>query len=68
MALPHLLERGRGTIVSICSVNAVLPDPLVIDYGAATAALLNFSKSSCTMCTVSQKDPATHLRIIRFGW
>jgi NAD(P)-dependent dehydrogenase (short-subunit alcohol dehydrogenase family) len=44
-ALPHLLDRGAGTIVSTCSVNAVLPDPLVIDYSAAKAALLNFSKS-----------------------
>jgi NAD(P)-dependent dehydrogenase (short-subunit alcohol dehydrogenase family) len=44
-ALPHLLERGAGTIVSTCSVNALLPDPLVIDYSAAKAALLNFSKS-----------------------
>jgi NAD(P)-dependent dehydrogenase (short-subunit alcohol dehydrogenase family) len=44
-ALPHLLARGAGTIVNICSVNAVLPDPLVIDYSAAKAALLNFSKS-----------------------
>jgi NAD(P)-dependent dehydrogenase (short-subunit alcohol dehydrogenase family) len=42
-ALPHLLERGRGTIVTICSVNALLPDPLVMDYSAAKAALLNFS-------------------------
>ena len=44
-ALPYLLDRGTGTIVSTCSVNAVLPDPLVIDYSAAKAALLNFSKS-----------------------
>ena len=44
-ALPHLLERGTGTIVSTCSANAILPDPLVIDYSAAKAALLNFSKS-----------------------
>jgi NAD(P)-dependent dehydrogenase (short-subunit alcohol dehydrogenase family) len=44
-ALPHLLDRGAGTIVSTCSVNAILPDPLVIDYSAAKAALLNFSKS-----------------------
>jgi NAD(P)-dependent dehydrogenase (short-subunit alcohol dehydrogenase family) len=40
-ALPHLLERDSGTIVSTCSVNAVLPEPLVIDYGAAKAALLH---------------------------
>jgi NAD(P)-dependent dehydrogenase (short-subunit alcohol dehydrogenase family) len=44
-ALPHLLERGAGTIVSTCSVNALLPDPLVFDYSAAKAALMNFSKS-----------------------
>jgi NAD(P)-dependent dehydrogenase (short-subunit alcohol dehydrogenase family) len=43
--LPHLLARGAGTIVTICSVNAFLPDPLVIDYSAAKAALLNFSKA-----------------------
>jgi NAD(P)-dependent dehydrogenase (short-subunit alcohol dehydrogenase family) len=43
-ALPHLLERG-GTIVTVASVNATLPDPLVIDYSAAKAALANFCKS-----------------------
>jgi NAD(P)-dependent dehydrogenase (short-subunit alcohol dehydrogenase family) len=37
-ALPYLLDRGSGTIVSTCSINAVLPDPLVIDYSAAKAA------------------------------
>ncbi len=45
LALPHLLEREVATIVSTCSVNAVLPDPLVIDYSAAKAALASFSKS-----------------------
>ncbi len=44
-ALPHLLARGEGTIVTTCSVNAFLPDPLVIDYCAAKAALANFSKA-----------------------
>jgi NAD(P)-dependent dehydrogenase (short-subunit alcohol dehydrogenase family) len=43
-ALPYLLERG-GSIVTVGSVNASLPDPLVIDYGAAKAALANFSKA-----------------------
>ncbi|MGK5682594.1 SDR family NAD(P)-dependent oxidoreductase [Actinoplanes sp. URMC 104] len=43
-ALPHLLDRG-GTIVTVGSVNASLPDPLVIDYGAAKAALVNFGKA-----------------------
>jgi NAD(P)-dependent dehydrogenase (short-subunit alcohol dehydrogenase family) len=44
-ALPHLYARGGGSIVTIASVNAVLPDPLVIDYSAAKAALANFSKA-----------------------
>ena len=43
-ALPHLLDR-RGCVVTVASVNATLPDPFVIDYSAAKAALLNFSKS-----------------------
>ena len=44
-ALPHLLDRGAGAIVTVCSVNSFLPDPLVIDYSAAKAALANFSKA-----------------------
>ncbi|HEX6392631.1 MAG TPA: SDR family oxidoreductase [Acidimicrobiales bacterium] len=44
-AVPHLIERGRGTIVNTASVNASLPDPLVIDYSAAKAALVNYSKA-----------------------
>ncbi|MFE5326067.1 SDR family NAD(P)-dependent oxidoreductase [Embleya sp. NPDC056575] len=44
-ALPILLGRGAGSIVTVSSVNAFLPDPLVIDYGAAKAALSNFCKA-----------------------
>lgn len=44
-ALPQLIGRGGGSIVTISSVNAFLPDPTVIDYSAAKAALTNFSKS-----------------------
>jgi NAD(P)-dependent dehydrogenase (short-subunit alcohol dehydrogenase family) len=44
-ALPHLLRLPASTIVTVASVNAYLPDPLVIDYSAAKAALLNFCKS-----------------------
>jgi NAD(P)-dependent dehydrogenase (short-subunit alcohol dehydrogenase family) len=40
-----MLAARRGTIVTVCSVNAFLPDPAVIDYGAAKAALANFSKA-----------------------
>jgi len=44
-ALRHMMKRGGGTIVTISSVNSFLPDPGVIDYGAAKAALTNFSKA-----------------------
>ncbi|MFC8429477.1 SDR family NAD(P)-dependent oxidoreductase [Streptomyces sp. NPDC057253] len=44
-ALPHLLATGEGRIVTVSSVNARLPDPLVIDYSAAKAALTNFCKA-----------------------
>ncbi|MEU6251144.1 SDR family oxidoreductase [Streptomyces sp. NPDC047043] len=43
-ALPLMLAQGRGSIVNIASVNAALPDPLVLDYSTAKAALLAFSK------------------------
>jgi NAD(P)-dependent dehydrogenase (short-subunit alcohol dehydrogenase family) len=44
--LPQMLEQGKGTIVNTASVNAFFePDAGTIDYGAAKAALLNFSKS-----------------------
>jgi NAD(P)-dependent dehydrogenase (short-subunit alcohol dehydrogenase family) len=45
LALPLLTARGGGSIVTISSVNAALPDPLVIDYSAAKAALSNFCKA-----------------------
>ncbi|MEP6479395.1 MAG: SDR family oxidoreductase [Rhodoglobus sp.] len=44
-AIPLLIERGGGNVVTIGSVNAFLPDPGVIDYSAAKAAVWNLSKS-----------------------
>ena len=43
-ALP-LMPAPGGAIVTVCSVNAIYPDPAVLDYCAAKGALLNFSKS-----------------------
>lgn len=45
LALPLLTAQGGGSIVTISSVNAALPDPLVIDYSAAKGALTNFCKA-----------------------
>lgn len=44
-ALPAMLSAGEGSIVTIASVNATLPDPLVVDYSAGKAALVAFSKA-----------------------
>jgi len=44
-AIPRLIARGGGNVVTIGSVNAFLPDPGVIDYSAAKAAVWNLSKS-----------------------
>lgn len=44
-ALPLMLASGRGVIATVGSVNAFLPDPLVLDYGAAKAALVNALKA-----------------------
>jgi NAD(P)-dependent dehydrogenase (short-subunit alcohol dehydrogenase family) len=44
-ALVPMRAARRGAVVTVASVNAKLPDPVVIDYSAAKAALVNFSKS-----------------------
>ncbi|WP_022877365.1 SDR family NAD(P)-dependent oxidoreductase [Microbacterium sp. B19] len=55
-AIPLLIERGGGNVVTIGSVNAFLPDPGVIDYSAAKAAVWNLSKS------LSKEYGAEHIR------
>lgn len=44
-AIPQMRRRGGGSIITVSSVNSYLPDPLVLDYSAAKAALSNLSKS-----------------------
>ena len=44
-AIPYLLDRGAGNVITIASVNAFLPDPGVVDYSAAKAAVWNLSKA-----------------------
>jgi NAD(P)-dependent dehydrogenase (short-subunit alcohol dehydrogenase family) len=45
-AVAAMIPRKKGAIVNVVSVNAFFqPDGLVVDYGAAKAALLNVSKA-----------------------
>jgi NAD(P)-dependent dehydrogenase (short-subunit alcohol dehydrogenase family) len=45
-AVAQMIEQGEGAVVNVASVNAFFhPDGLVIDYGAAKAALLNLAKA-----------------------
>jgi NAD(P)-dependent dehydrogenase (short-subunit alcohol dehydrogenase family) len=45
-AIAKMLEQRAGAIVNVASVNAFFhPDGLVVDYGAAKAALLNVAKA-----------------------
>jgi NAD(P)-dependent dehydrogenase (short-subunit alcohol dehydrogenase family) len=45
-AVAQMIEQAQGTIVNVGSVNAFFhPDGLVIDYGAAKAALINVAKA-----------------------
>lgn len=44
-ALPVMLAADQGVIINICSANARLPDPAVMDYSAAKAGLASFSKA-----------------------
>lgn len=44
-ALPIMVNQKRGAIINIASLNARQPDPLVVAYGAAKAAVVNLSKA-----------------------
>ncbi|MEV6662375.1 SDR family NAD(P)-dependent oxidoreductase [Streptomyces nigra] len=44
-ALPVMLDAGDGSVITVGSVNATLPEPLVIDYSAGKAALVAFCKA-----------------------
>jgi len=44
-ALPVMLDAGDGSVITVGSVNATLPEPLVVDYSAGKAALVAFSKA-----------------------
>jgi NAD(P)-dependent dehydrogenase (short-subunit alcohol dehydrogenase family) len=43
-AVPPMVQKGAGVIVMVSSVNAFLPEPMVLDYSATKAAMTNFTK------------------------
>lgn len=49
MALPHMLERGGGSIVNISSGSGVAGDVTRIAYGPSKAAINNFTQYVATM-------------------
>ena len=45
-ALAHMVDQGSGVVVNVASVNSFYhPDSVVMDYGAAKAALVNLTKA-----------------------
>jgi NAD(P)-dependent dehydrogenase (short-subunit alcohol dehydrogenase family) len=44
-ALTLMVGQERGVIINIASLNARQPDPMVVAYGAAKAAVVNLSKA-----------------------
>lgn len=58
-ALPAMLAAGHGSIVTTSSVNAFLPDPGVIDYSAAKAALTKLQQGPLQRSGISRR-PGQH--------
>jgi len=44
-ALPHMVEQGRGAIVSIASDVGRAPDPFFVDYAVSKASVLSLAKA-----------------------
>jgi NAD(P)-dependent dehydrogenase (short-subunit alcohol dehydrogenase family) len=42
---PHMIERGRGSIINVASVAALVATPELAPYGASKAAVLSLSKT-----------------------
>lgn len=45
LALPHMIELGKGSIVTVASECGRQPDVFLVDYSVTKAALINLSKS-----------------------
>lgn len=45
LAIPHMVEKGKGAIVSISSDVGRAPDPFFVDYAVSKASVLSLSKA-----------------------
>jgi len=45
LAIPYMVEEGKGTIVSIASDVGRAPDPFFVDYAVSKASVLSLSKA-----------------------
>lgn len=51
-----MTEQAQGTLAKVASANAFFdPDGLVVDYGAAKAALLNVAKAGSATMVLRQR-------------
>jgi NAD(P)-dependent dehydrogenase (short-subunit alcohol dehydrogenase family) len=42
---PHLVERGRGSVINVASMAGLIASPLLAPYGAAKAGLISLTKT-----------------------
>ncbi len=57
-ALPHLVERGGGTIANVSSINGRIPLGTIADYSASKAALVSMAKA------VSKEYAGRQVRVV----
>jgi NAD(P)-dependent dehydrogenase (short-subunit alcohol dehydrogenase family) len=43
--IPHMRDRGSGSIINVASESGVQPDPVIAHYNATKAALINLTKT-----------------------
>lgn len=63
-ALPHLSERGRGTIVNIASTNGMMSEPGFGHYNASKAALISLTETMA----VEWAEGGVRVNAIAPGW
>ena len=52
--VPHMRKQGGGRIINVSSIGGHTPGPFLVDYAAAKAAILAFTKSSADLLAPDQ--------------